>query len=158
MADIVLNLILHVVLHSYRSRVSSIYLYVQPASRTPPPPPFPTPGQPPDLTWPTEPASDCGTLPQSLPSAWHRQEGTPRNLPSTRQYQGLLYSSLFGLNIEIVININLHGFRIKKENFMLYKNITLSVVNLDTIYMYILSNEKVALVWTANRYDCCLVS
>lgn len=41
---------------------------------------------------------------------------------------------------------------------MLYKNITLSVVNLDTIYMYILSNEKVALVWTANRYDCCLVS
>lgn len=41
---------------------------------------------------------------------------------------------------------------------MLYKNITLSVVNLDTIYMYILSNEKVALVRTANRYDCCLVS
>lgn len=41
---------------------------------------------------------------------------------------------------------------------MLDKNITLSVVNLDTIYMYILSNEKVALVWTANRYDCCLVS
>lgn len=41
---------------------------------------------------------------------------------------------------------------------MLYKNITLSVVNLDTIYMYILSNEKDALVWTANRYDCCLVS
>lgn len=37
---------------------------------------------------------------------------------------------------------------------MLYKNITLSVVNLDTIYMYILSNEKVALVWTAMAHLC----
>lgn len=41
---------------------------------------------------------------------------------------------------------------------MLYKNIMLSVVNLDIIYMYILSNEKVVLVWIVNRYDCCLVS
>lgn len=75
------------------SRVSTIYLYVQPASRTPPPPPFPIPGQPLDLIWPREPANGYGTLPQSLPSTWHRRGGILRNPPSTRQYQGLLYSS-----------------------------------------------------------------
>lgn len=39
---------------------------------------------------------------------------------------------------------------------MLKQNITLSVVNLDTKYTLI--NEKVALVWTVNKCDCCLVS